>query len=92
MKLATTLLLALGALVVATPEQLKIAVNCDSCISRYKSCFENGHTHGQTGCAQTCREHVCHQTAECRNCGGELAKCPTPDKSRYRNACNGPCP
>lgn len=28
--------------------------------------MQNGHTQGQEGCKQTCREHVCHRTPEVR--------------------------
>lgn len=28
--------------------------------------MQNGHTRGQEGCKQSCREHVCHRTPEVR--------------------------
>ncbi|KAI4699003.1 hypothetical protein J4E81_004894 [Alternaria sp. BMP 2799] len=59
--------------------------NCDFCLERYEFCLKNGHTEGQTGCKQTCVEHVCHvyryQGHECKDCGGDFDKCR--EKSRY---------
>ncbi|KAH6868564.1 hypothetical protein BKA58DRAFT_441007 [Alternaria rosae] len=59
--------------------------NCDFCLDRYNFCLKNGHTEGQTGCKQTCVEHVCqvyrYQGHECKDCGGVFDKCR--EKSRY---------
>ncbi|KAF7679183.1 hypothetical protein GT037_002931 [Alternaria burnsii] len=59
--------------------------NCDFCFERFDFCIKNGHTEGQTGCKQTCVEHVCHvyrsQGHECKDCGGVFDKCR--EKSRY---------
>ncbi|KAI8941708.1 hypothetical protein NX059_002916 [Plenodomus lindquistii] len=57
------------------------ATDCDACTRSYNFCVDNGHTEGQTGCKQTCREHVCYQNAGCRSCGDPFDKCP--EKSRY---------
>ncbi|KAF1913001.1 hypothetical protein BDU57DRAFT_541692 [Ampelomyces quisqualis] len=85
------LILALTCIVAATGAHvLGRDVNCADCTARFKFCYDNGRTKGQEGCAQTCAEHVCHQTPECRGCGGELGKCP--EQSRYKNSCGDkPC-
>ncbi|KAF2127599.1 hypothetical protein P153DRAFT_387341 [Dothidotthia symphoricarpi CBS 119687] len=58
MKLALPVFtLALAAIAAATA-----VPDCNSCTSLLEFCFKNGHTPGQTGCLQTCREHVCHRT------------------------------
>ncbi|KZM22478.1 uncharacterized protein EKO05_0000807 [Ascochyta rabiei] len=61
-----------------TPEE---TIDCGYCTGMLDFCFKNGHTQGQEGCKQTCREHVCHRTPECKNCHGEFDQCP--EKSRY---------
>ncbi|KAJ4363829.1 hypothetical protein N0V95_000897 [Ascochyta clinopodiicola] len=61
-----------------TPEG---TIDCGYCTGMLDFCFQNGHTRGQEGCKQTCREHVCHRTPECKKCRGEFHQCP--EKSRY---------
>ncbi|KAF2628973.1 hypothetical protein BU25DRAFT_447489 [Macroventuria anomochaeta] len=39
-------------------------IDCNYCTGMLDFCFKNGHTQGQEGCKQTCREHVCHRTPE----------------------------
>ncbi|CAG5153375.1 uncharacterized protein ALTATR162_LOCUS3150 [Alternaria atra] len=86
------IILALAATMIsavpATNEGNKLMArdpNCDFCFQRFDFCVKNGHTEGQTGCKQTCVEHVCHvyryQGHECKNCGGVFDKCRA--KSRY---------
>ncbi|KAF1850782.1 uncharacterized protein K460DRAFT_361548 [Cucurbitaria berberidis CBS 394.84] len=48
----------------------------------YDFCVKNGHSTGQTGCTQTCREHVCHRNPECKSCGGDVFNL-CPEVSRY---------
>ncbi|KAH9880353.1 hypothetical protein IAQ61_000644 [Plenodomus lingam] len=55
--------------------------DCGACTRLYDFCVKNGHTKGQTGCMQTCREHVCHVNASCKGCGEPFDQCPT--VSRY---------
>ncbi|KAF3041934.1 hypothetical protein E8E12_007940 [Didymella heteroderae] len=58
-------------------------IDCGYCTGMLGFCLQNGHTRGQEGCKQTCREHVCHRTPECKKCHGQFDKCP--EKSRYVN-------
>ncbi|KAF2821187.1 hypothetical protein CC86DRAFT_411485 [Ophiobolus disseminans] len=93
MKLTTTLILTLGALIVATeldaPEDsTSESISCDTCHENYEFCARNGRTKGQEGCERTCREHVCHRNPECKGCDDQFKKFCV---DRHKNACNGPC-
>ncbi|KAF3052293.1 hypothetical protein E8E11_004221 [Didymella keratinophila] len=63
-----------------TPEG---TIDCGFCTGMFDFCVQNGHTRGQEGCKQSCREHVCHRTPECKKCHGDFDKCP--EKPRYVN-------
>ncbi|KAF1361505.1 hypothetical protein EJ07DRAFT_112131 [Lizonia empirigonia] len=52
---------AVPALIARAPEG---TIDCGYCTGMLDFCFKNGHTQGQEGCKQTCREHVCHRTPE----------------------------
>ncbi|KAJ4988443.1 hypothetical protein SVAN01_06060 [Stagonosporopsis vannaccii] len=65
----------------AARDVAKGTIDCNYCIGMLNFCFENGHSTGQEGCKQTCREHVCHRTPECKQCHGEFSQCP--DHSRF---------
>ncbi|KAH6629514.1 hypothetical protein C7974DRAFT_394649 [Boeremia exigua] len=58
-------------------------IDCNYCTGMLDFCFQNGHTSGQEGCKQTCREHVCHRKPECKKCHGEFDQCP--ERSRYHH-------
>jgi len=51
-------------------------LDCRACTRSYDFCIKNGLTEGQTGCMQTCREHVCFQNAVCKGCGKPFDQCP----------------
>ncbi|KAH7371442.1 hypothetical protein BKA66DRAFT_572929 [Pyrenochaeta sp. MPI-SDFR-AT-0127] len=66
----TVLLAVLAAMVIAVPAKdgfevvARADADCGWCTGEYDFCAKYGHTEGQEGCLQTCREHVCHRNPE----------------------------
>ncbi|CAO2653785.1 Nn.00g031960.m01.CDS01 [Neocucurbitaria sp. VM-36] len=87
MKVATiifALCVAFDTLAPPLKDEVMARADCGWCTSMYDFCVHNGHSAGQTGCMQTCREHVCHRNPECKDCGGDVfSHCP--EVSRYPN-------
>ncbi|KAH9870987.1 hypothetical protein J1614_006561 [Plenodomus biglobosus] len=83
---AITMVTALTFLPGETPDASAIdviarGIDCGACARSYDFCVKNGHTEGQTGCKQTCLEHVCHRDSGCKSCGDPFNECP--QESRY---------
>lgn len=81
MKIVSLILALPVALVTAISPPSSIAVaadgfDCSACTRSYDFCVKNGHTKGQEGCLQTCREHVCFKNASCKGCGKPFDQCP----------------